>query len=129
MTIGGSNCYLLRSLLACLAGSLKGVGIPVKLLHEATGHVCTVRRRAEACSPGGAAPACHRRLRHCRLCFSCPTATDAPGCLQVELKNGEIYRGELHEVEDCWNVQLINVQATARDGKVRSLQEPPIRLH
>lgn len=37
----------------------------------------------------------------------------------MELKNGEIYRGELHEVEDCWNVQLINVQATARDGKVR----------
>ena len=37
----------------------------------------------------------------------------------MELKTGEIYRGELHEAEDNWNVQLINVQATARDGKVR----------
>ncbi|KAL4425553.1 hypothetical protein ABPG75_009569 [Micractinium tetrahymenae] len=68
------------------AGSLKGVGIPVKLLHEATGHVCT-----------------------------------------VELKNGEIYRGELHEAEDCWNVQLINVQATARDGKVTQMEHIYIR--
>lgn len=37
----------------------------------------------------------------------------------MELKSGEIYRGELHDAEDNWNVQLINVQATARDGKVR----------
>lgn len=41
--------------------------------------------------------------------------------LQVELKSGEIYRGELHEAEDNWNVQLTNVAATARDGKVRLL--------
>ena len=33
---------------------------------------------------------------------------------QVELKSGEIYRGELHEAEDNWNVQLANVTATAR---------------
>ena len=37
----------------------------------------------------------------------------------MELKSGEIYRGELHDAEDNWNVQLTNVQATARDGKVR----------
>ncbi|KAL4860007.1 Small nuclear ribonucleoprotein SmD3b [Chlorella vulgaris] len=68
------------------AGSLKGVGIPVKLLHEATGHVCT-----------------------------------------VELKSGEIYRGELHEAEDNWNVQLTNVQATARDGKVTHMEHLFVR--
>lgn len=27
----------------CVAGSLKGVGIPVKLIHEAEGHIVTVR--------------------------------------------------------------------------------------
>jgi small nuclear ribonucleoprotein (snRNP)-like protein len=57
--------------------SLKGVGIPVKLLHEAEGHVVT-----------------------------------------VELKTGEMYRGQLHQAEDNWNVQLKDVSATARDGKV-----------
>ncbi|PRW59229.1 Small nuclear ribonucleo Sm D3 [Chlorella sorokiniana] len=68
------------------AGSLKGVGVPVKLLHEATGHICT-----------------------------------------VELKSGEIYRGELHDAEDNWNVQLTNVQATARDGKVSHMEHIFIR--
>jgi len=42
----------------------------------------------------------------------------------VELKSGEIYRGELHDAEDNWNVQLTNVQATARDGKVRRVMLP-----
>ncbi|KAI7841310.1 hypothetical protein COHA_004929 [Chlorella ohadii] len=68
------------------AGSLQGVGVPVKLLHEATGHICT-----------------------------------------VELKSGEIYRGELHDAEDNWNVQLTNVQATARDGKVSHMEHIFIR--
>ena len=45
----------------------------------------------------------------------------APLCLfssQVELKSGEMYRGEMHEAEDNWNIQLSNVTATAREGKV-----------
>ncbi len=45
--------------------SLKGVGIPIKLIHESTGHVVT-----------------------------------------VELKSGEMYRGQLSEAEDNWNCQL-----------------------
>jgi small nuclear ribonucleoprotein D3 len=57
--------------------SLKGVGIPVKLLHEAEGHVVT-----------------------------------------VELKTGEMYRGQLHLAEDNWNVQIKDVSATGRDGHV-----------
>jgi small nuclear ribonucleoprotein D3 len=58
--------------------SLKSVGIPVKLLHEAVGHVVT-----------------------------------------VELKSGELYRGQLFDAEDNWNCQLRDVQATARDGSTR----------
>ena len=33
---------------------------------------------------------------------------------QVELKSGETYRGDLHDAEDNWNVQLTDVTATAR---------------
>jgi small nuclear ribonucleoprotein D3 len=66
--------------------SLKGVGIPVKLLHEAEGHTVT-----------------------------------------VELKTGETYRGELFEAEDNWNVQLKDVTATARDGRVSQLEHIFIR--
>ena len=34
--------------------------------------------------------------------------------LQVELKSGQTYRGELFEAEDNWNCQLKNVTATER---------------
>lgn len=61
--------------------SLKGIGIPVKLIHEAEGHVVT-----------------------------------------VELKSGECFRGELGEVEDNWNLQLKDVTATGRDGKVSKME-------
>ncbi|CAL8467617.1 g7155 [Coccomyxa elongata] len=66
--------------------SAKGVGVPVKLLHEAEGHVIT-----------------------------------------VELKSGEAYRGELAEAEDSWNVQLKNVTATAKDGRVSHLEHIFVR--
>jgi small nuclear ribonucleoprotein D3 len=69
-----------------MATSQKGIGIPVKLLHEAEGHVVT-----------------------------------------VELKNGELYRGELFEAEDNWNIQLKDVTATARDGRVAQLEHIFIR--
>lgn len=68
------------------AGSLRGIGVPVKLLHEAEGHVVT-----------------------------------------LELKNGELLRGELHEAEDNWNVQLSNVTATGRDGKVTHMEHIFVR--
>eukprot|EP00877_Chromochloris_zofingiensis_P002723 jgi/Chrzof1/12451/Cz06g34330.t1 len=66
--------------------SLKGVGIPVKLLHEAEGHVIT-----------------------------------------VELKTGEMYRGQLFDAEDNWNCQLKDVTATGRDGRVSQLSHIYIR--
>ncbi len=68
------------------ASSLRGVGVPVKLLHEAEGHVVT-----------------------------------------VELKNGEILRGTMTEAEDNWNVQLSNVTATGRDGKVTHMEHIFVR--
>jgi small nuclear ribonucleoprotein D3 len=37
----------------------------------------------------------------------------------VELKSGELYRGQLFDCEDSMNVQLRDVQATARDGSTR----------
>ena len=64
----------------------KGIGIPIKLLHESEGHVVTVPH----------------------------TSTPAITVSQVELKSGETYRGDLYDAEDNWNVQLTDVTATAR---------------
>lgn len=47
--------------------------------------------------------------------------------MQVELKSGEMYRGELHDAEDNWNIQLSNVTATARDGRVSHMEHIFIR--
>lgn len=41
--------------------------------------------------------------------------------LQIETKNGELYRGELYEAEDNWNCQMRAVQMT---GRVCSLKCP-----
>lgn len=41
------------------------------------------------------------------------------GSVQVETKNGELYRGELYEAEDNWNCQMRAVQMT---GRVSMLQ-------
>lgn len=45
----------------------------------------------------------------------------------MELKSGESFRGELHDAEDNWNVQLSNVTATARDGKVSHMEHVFVR--
>ncbi|KAK9816640.1 hypothetical protein WJX72_003149 [[Myrmecia] bisecta] len=66
--------------------SQKGVGIPIKLMHEAEGHTIT-----------------------------------------VELKSGETYRGELAEAEDNWNIQIKNVVATAKDGRISHLEHIFVR--
>lgn len=66
--------------------SAKGIGIPIKLMHEAEGHVVT-----------------------------------------VELKGGEIYRGELFDAEDNWNCQLKDVTATGKDGRVSQLDHIFVR--
>ena len=45
----------------------------------------------------------------------------------IELKSGEMYRGELFDVEDNWNCQLKDVTATAKDGKVSQLDHIYVR--
>jgi len=62
------------------------IGVPIKLLHEAEGHVVT-----------------------------------------IELKSGEIYRGNLVEAEDNMNCQMTNITLTARDGRVTTLEQCYIR--
>ncbi|GAX74137.1 hypothetical protein CEUSTIGMA_g1586.t1 [Chlamydomonas eustigma] len=69
-----------------MATSQKGIGVPVKLIHEAEGHVVT-----------------------------------------IELKSGEMYRGELFDVEDNWNCQVKDVTATAKDGRVSQLDHIYVR--
>ncbi|CAN6936003.1 hypothetical protein F2Q70_00045531 [Brassica cretica] len=64
----------------------RSLGIPVKLLHESSGHTVT-----------------------------------------VELKSGELYRGNLLECEDNWNCQLEDITYTAKDGKVSQLEHVFIR--
>jgi small nuclear ribonucleoprotein D3 len=66
--------------------SLKGVGVPVKLIHEAIGHIIT-----------------------------------------VEIRTGDVYRGDMTSAEDNWNCQLKNVLATARDGHKTHIEHIFIR--
>ena len=46
---------------------------------------------------------------------------------QAELKSGEMYRGELVEAEDSWNVQLKNVTATSKVRLSSSLSSRVIK--
>ncbi|KAJ3045506.1 Small nuclear ribonucleoprotein Sm D3 [Rhizophlyctis rosea] len=62
------------------------IGVPIKLLHEAEGHIIT-----------------------------------------LELKNGSVYRGKLHDAEDNMNVQLRDITVTARDGRTSHLEQVYIR--
>ena len=45
----------------------------------------------------------------------------------VELTSGQVYRGKLIQVEDNMNVQLRDVQMTARDGQVHNLDQVFLR--
>jgi small nuclear ribonucleoprotein D3 len=45
----------------------------------------------------------------------------------AELKSGEVYRGLLVESEDTMNVHLSDVTHTARNGKVRKLEQVYLR--
>ena len=45
----------------------------------------------------------------------------------LELRSGELYRGQLAAVEDSMNVQLRGVTHTARDGRVSKLESVYIR--
>lgn len=47
--------------------------------------------------------------------------------ITAELKTGETYRGELHEAEDNWNVQIKNCTSTAKDGRINHLEHVFLR--
>eukprot|EP01104_Vermistella_antarctica_P012862 TRINITY_DN3793_c2_g1_i1.p1 TRINITY_DN3793_c2_g1~~TRINITY_DN3793_c2_g1_i1.p1 ORF type:complete len:128 (-),score=17.16 TRINITY_DN3793_c2_g1_i1:332-679(-) len=45
----------------------------------------------------------------------------------VELKTGELYRGQLLETEDNMNLTMAKVTVTGRDGRVSTLEHAYIR--
>ena len=45
----------------------------------------------------------------------------------IELKNGEIYRGQLDESEETMNCLVTDVVVTAKDGRVTKLENAYIR--
>jgi small nuclear ribonucleoprotein (snRNP)-like protein len=47
--------------------------------------------------------------------------------ISVELKTGEVYRGQLMDAEDNMNLQMQNIQLTGRDGRVTALEHCFIR--
>mmetsp|Transcript_38908 Transcript_38908/g.67315 ORF Transcript_38908/g.67315 Transcript_38908/m.67315 type:complete len:116 (+) Transcript_38908:97-444(+) len=47
--------------------------------------------------------------------------------ITVELKNGEIYKGQLAEAEDTMNCQMKEVIMTARDGRILRLENVFLR--
>mmetsp|Transcript_6900 Transcript_6900/g.11583 ORF Transcript_6900/g.11583 Transcript_6900/m.11583 type:complete len:110 (+) Transcript_6900:35-364(+) len=47
--------------------------------------------------------------------------------ITLELKTGEIYRGQLVEAEDNMNVQMKNITVTEKDGKKTKLEYAFIR--
>ena len=80
-----------------MASGGKGVGVPLKLLHESEGHIITVRT-------------CKSPAQNTREANN----PNNPLLLQMELKTGETYRGTLLEAEDNWNSQLKDITATGR---------------
>ncbi|KAJ2348500.1 small nuclear ribonucleoprotein Sm D3 [Coemansia erecta] len=47
--------------------------------------------------------------------------------ITLELKTGQLYRGELVETEDNMNVQLKDITVTARDGRTSHLKHVYVR--
>mmetsp|Transcript_13526 Transcript_13526/g.15409 ORF Transcript_13526/g.15409 Transcript_13526/m.15409 type:complete len:119 (+) Transcript_13526:334-690(+) len=47
--------------------------------------------------------------------------------ITVELKNGDRYRGELSGAEDNMSIQMSSVTHTAKDGRVRKLEQIYLR--
>ena len=45
----------------------------------------------------------------------------------VELKTGEVYRGQLFDAEDNMNCQMANVTVTQKDGRVSTLEAAYLR--
>jgi len=46
---------------------------------------------------------------------------------QVEMKTGEVFRGDLLSAEDNWNCQIKNVTASGKDGRQSHMEHVYIR--
>lgn len=79
------------------------IGIPIKLLNEA-------------------------QVSSLMPCICSSYTDNSQGhVVTLELTSGQVYRGKLLEAEDNMNVQLKDVQQTARDGRVSHLDQIYIR--
>jgi small nuclear ribonucleoprotein D3 len=47
--------------------------------------------------------------------------------VSIELKTGELYRGQLMHMEDTMNCLLDNVKVTSRDGQLHAMDQAYIR--
>jgi len=82
--------------------NMTAVGVPIKILHEAEGHIITLET----------------------------TIGIFTILKQNNLQNynlGEVYRGKLNEAEDNMNCQMSDVTVTLRDGRTQTLDNVFIR--
>ena len=78
------------------------IGVPVKVLHEAEGHIVTIETTSGEVS----------LLLH---------------ILEIDKCKMQVYRGKLIEAEDNMNSQMASVTVTYRDGRVAQLENIYIR--
>jgi small nuclear ribonucleoprotein D3 len=97
---------------------MSNIGVPIKMLHEAEGHIVTCEVGLSPC------------LRPCCFFLLSSSSFFAYGrvlCRGAQLMSGEMYRGKLVEAEDNMNCQLTDIMYTARDGRVTQLESVYIR--
>lgn len=90
------------------------IGVPIKVLHEAEGHIVTLET-----STGGLTNYVFityyvyiKYLIHINVCLTF---------------TGEVYRGKLVEAEDNMNCHMSEITVTFRDGRVTQLENVYIR--
>jgi len=83
---------------------MTAIGVPIKVLHEAEGHIITLETTTGKCT--------------LTISLFFPLTQDFLG---------EIYRGKLVEAEDNMNCQMSEVTATLRDGRTQALENVFIR--
>lgn len=86
---------------------MAGLGVPVKLLHEALGHVITVETKTGQMYRG--------KLADGNLGSNGPCAKIKPHCNAFSI------------AEDSLNVSLRDITVTGRDGRVTQLEQVYIR--
>lgn len=86
------------------------IGVPIKILHEAEGHIITCETTDGKYNPQDI----HRAIR-----------ASSQNSNKIHIFShilGEVYRGKLVEAEDSMNIQMTNITVTHRDGSVSPMQ-------